>query len=375
LVSGRVGVALVSAIVFVVAGTSWFTVGQLKASTNHTPVLAEVSDAPNEPPADDGATDILLVGDDSRTDAQGVPLPDSVLKSLLRTQFDSGINTDTIILLRIPHNGGKAYAVSIPRDSYVSIPGYQDDKINAAYGVTKARTGSSVAGEKALIETVQDLTGVHVDHYVEINLYGFYLLSNAIGGVQVCLTHATSDPDSGADFSAGVQTISGADALSFVRQRKNLPGGDLSRIVRQQVFLAGAAHKVLSAGILTSPHALGALMDAMKKSLVTDPGLDPTTLLQEAQNLISGNIEFITIPVVNPDARSPSGQSIVQVDVPQVRQFMSSLVSSPPATSTHAPPPHVSTPATTATPAAPTVTQTADAPTPPVSIGGVRCVD
>src|SRR5262249_55503987 len=152
----------------------------------------------------------------------------------LRTEFDAGVNTDTIMVLRLPKNGGKAYAVSIPRDTYVSIPGYQDDKINSAYGVIKARTGSTVAGQKALIETVQNLTGVHVDHYVEVNLYGFYLLSKAIGGVPVCLLHSTSDPDSGADFRRGVQTVSGASALSFVRQRKNLPDGDLSRIVRQQ---------------------------------------------------------------------------------------------------------------------------------------------
>lgn len=380
-VTGRIAVALVSAVALAAVGVAWFTVDRFKASTNITPALAEVSSVPNQPPADDGATDILLVGDDSRTNAQGVPLPPSVL-SILRTQFDATVNTDTIILLRIPHNGGKAYAVSIPRDAYVAIPGYRDDKINAAYGVMEARTGKALDGEKALIETVQNLTGVHVDHYVEVNLYGFYLLSKAIGGVQVCLSRSTSDPDSGADFAAGVQTISGASALSFVRQRKGLPHGDLDRIVRQQVFLAAAAHKVLSAGTLTSTRALSALMDTMKQSLVTDPGLDITTLLQQAQNLISGNVEFTTIPVVNSNARSPSGQSIVSVNVAQVRQYMSSLISPPPPpTTTAAPPPTVTgkpaptTPTTTtaSTPKPPTTT--GQPPTAPVSINGTRCVD
>jgi LCP family protein required for cell wall assembly len=374
LIIGRTLIALVSAVALAAAGVSWFTLDKFKASTNVTSALAAVASEPNQPPPDDDATDILLVGDDSRTDAQGHPLPASVLSSL-RTQFDAGLNTDTIILLRLPHNGGKAYAVSIPRDTYVSIPGYQDDKINSAYGVIKSRTGSSVAGEKALIETVQNLTGVHVDHYVEVNLYGFYLLSKAIGGVRVCLRHSTSDPGSGADFAAGVQNISGANALSFVRQRKNLPGGDLGRIVRQQVFLAAAAHKVLSAGTLTSPTALSGLMTAMKKSLVTDPGLDLTTLVQQAQNLLAGNIEFVTIPVVNPNARSPGGQSIVQVDVHQVHRFLTTLtgqaaLAAPPALAASPPP------ATTAV-AAPTTTVAAPpkAPTPPVSIDGVRCVD
>jgi LCP family protein required for cell wall assembly len=366
LLAGKVVVVLVSAVALASVGVAWFTVHQFQASTNVTTALAQVSSETNQPPPDDGATDILLVGDDSRTDAQGEPLPTSVL-TRLRTQFDAGLNTDTIILLRLPHNGGKAYAVSIPRDTYVSIPGYQDDKINSAYGVIKSRTGSAVAGEKALIETVQHLTGVHVDHYVEVNLYGFYLLSKAIGGVRVCLRHSTSDPDSGADFAAGVHNISGASALSFVRQRKNIPGGDLGRIVRQQVFLASAAHKVLSAGTLTSPSALSGLMTAMKKSLVTDPGLDLTMLVAQAQALLAGNIEFVTIPVVNPNARSPRGQSIVQVDVDQVHQFLATLT-------TPALPAPTTAPATTVAPTT-TVATAPKAPTPPVGIDGVRCVD
>jgi LCP family protein required for cell wall assembly len=402
LVIGRTLVALVSAAALAATGVAWLTVDRFKASTNITTALAEVRAEPNQPPADDGADDILLVGDDSRTDARGVPLSTSELTQL-RTQFDAGVNTDTIMLLRLPHNGGRPYAVSIPRDTYVAIPGYRTDKINSAYGVTKARVDeqltaagqhdratrdreSSVAGQKALIETVQDLTGVHIDHYVEVNLYGFYLLSKAIGGVEVCLRHATSDPDSGSNFRAGAQLVSGANALSFVRQRKNLPGGDLDRIVRQQVFLASAARKVLSAGTLTSPTALSGLLNAMQRSLVTDPDLDLTTLVQQFQSLTDGGMEFLTIPVVNSNARSPSGQSIVSVDVGQVHRFMAALTgSAPAATTTPAPPKPAPTTATsttaTSTPATSTPATSTPAvvpsnePTPPVSVDGVRCVD
>lgn len=384
---GRTLLALVSALALVAVGVAWFTVDRFKANTNTTSALAQVGSEPNQPPVDDGATDILLVGDDSRTDAQGNALPNSVLKQL-RTQFDAGVNTDTIMLLRLPNNGGPTYAVSIPRDSYVTIPGYQTDKINSAYGVLKSRAAqqlrasgqkdratveqqSTAAGQKALIETVQNLTGVRVDHYVEVNLYGFYLLSNAIGGVEVCLKHGTSDPDSGSNFHAGTQLVSGANALSFVRQRKNLPNGDLDRIVRQQVFLASAAHKVLSAGTLTSPSALSGLLDALKKSLVTDPGLDFTSLVQQLQGLANGAMTFVTIPVVNSNARSATGQSIVQVDVNQVHQFMAALTH--PQTAT----PHTSKPApttTAGTPTTPAATPTNE-PTPPVSLDGVRCVN
>jgi LCP family protein required for cell wall assembly len=409
LVIGRVLVALVSAAALVAAGTGWLTVRTFQASTNTTNVFKQLTTAPNQPPTDDGATDILLVGSDSRDDAHGDPLPTSVLTQL-RTQFDAGLNTDTIIVLRIPHNGGQAYAISIPRDTYVSIPGYQDDKINSAYGVLKSRTAqqlraqggltsaqieaqSEQAGQAALIQSVQNLTGIHVDHYVEINLYGFYLLSKAIGGVPVCLRHATSDKDSGADFAAGEQTVSGAAALSFVRQREGLPHGDLDRIVRQQVFLASAAKKLLSAGTLTSPTALAGLRDTVQKSLVTDPGLDLLGFLQQAQSLLDGDVEFVTIPVVNINGRSPSGQSIVSVDVDQVHQFVNGLIAAtPPApsTTTPAPPTSVPTGATTTAPplttvappttTTPTTTTSApppptNEPTPPISVNGVRCVD
>lgn len=374
-VVGRIGLALVSTVALVAVGTAWFTVHTFQTNTNLTPALSEVSGEPDQPHADDGATDILLVGDDARTDARGVPLPASVLTSL-RTQFDAGLNTDTIILLRLPRGGGKAYAISIPRDTYVPIPGYRTDKINSAYGVVKSRTRSTTAGEKALIETVQHLTGVEVDHYVEVNLYGFYLLSKAIGGVQVCLRRPTSDPNSGADFRAGVQTVSGASALSFVRQRDGLPNGDLGRIQRQQVFLAAAARKVLSAGTLTSPHRLSGLLTALKRSVVTDPGLDLTTLVQQGQNFLDGDIEFVTIPVVNTNARSPRGQSIVQVDQGAVREFVHDLIAPPRATPTTTPvarPP--TSPAPTTSPVRPTSPAPPKAPTPPVSDRGVPCVD
>ncbi len=396
LITGRVVIAVVSALILVISGVAWYGVRTLQHNTNTTPVLSELNSQPNQPPPDDGATDILLVGDDARTDAQGRPLPTSVLTKL-RTQFDAGVNTDTIIVLRIPRNGGKAFAVSIPRDTYVPIPGWHDDKINAAYGVIQALNAQQLqdagdrdradiqqksrqAGQLALIESVQNLTGIHIDHYAEVNLYGFYLLSQAIGGVDVCLKHATSDKNSGADFRAGAQTVSGANALSFVRQRDNLPNGDLDRIVRQQVFLASAAKKVLSAGTLTNPAALGGLASALHSSLTTDPGLDIVTFAQQAQSLASGNVEFVTIPVVNDNARSPSGQSIVQVDVNAVHQFVTNLIAStpPPPTTTTTPPPASTHPPTTTTAAPPTTTPPpppTNEPTPPVSINGVPCVD
>ncbi|MFE2753481.1 LCP family protein [Actinosynnema sp. NPDC059335] len=341
-IAGRALVALLSAAVLAAAGYGWSTLKRVQESVNTTDVLTVLSDVPNAPPANDGATDILLVGSDSRTDAQGVALPEHVLRQL-RTEATDTVNTDTIIVMRVPHDGSKAHAVSIPRDTYVPIPDIGEEKINSAYGVTKYRTMERLAaegvadlaersklgdqaGRRALVQVVQDLTGVRVDHYAEINLYGFYLLTEVIGGVDVCLRQATSDPDSGADFRAGVQSISGGDALAFVRQRKGIPGGDLGRITRQQVFMSAAMSKLLSAGTLADPSRMSGLLDAVSKSIVVDEKLDLATFANQARGLAGGNVEFATIPVTGVGARNERGQSIVTVDPAEVKAFVTRLL-------------------------------------------------
>jgi len=340
-VAARVLIALLSAVVLAGSGYGWATLKRVRESVNTTNVLSVLSDVPNAPPMLDGATDILLVGSDSRTDAQGNQLPAGVLRQL-RTEASEGVNTDTIIVVRVPHDGGKAMAISIPRDTYVPIPDIGDDKINGAYGLTKYATVRRLenegvtdradlekqgdqAGRRALVQVVQDLTGVRVDHYAEINLYGFYLLTQVIGGVDVCLNAGTSDPSSGANFGAGRQRVTGGDALAFVRQR-NLPGGDLGRIRRQQVFLSAAVTELLSAGTFTDQGKLSGLLDAATKSIVVDDGLDLMTLAQQAKGIAGGSVEFATIPVVDINAHNERGQSIVQVDVPAVKAFVGQLL-------------------------------------------------
>ncbi len=217
------------------AGAGWATLGKLSADLRATDLLS----AP--PEVGDDATEILLVGSDSRTDARGNPLPVPVLKQL-RTERSAGLNTDTIMLVRVPDDGGAAHAVSIPRDTFVEIPGRGRYKINKAYGAAKSEAAEQREdgmSEGAEVQRASDRAGQRV--LVQI------------GGVDVCLNSPTTDPGSGADFPAGRQTVSGGDALSFVRQRGGLPRGDLDRIVRQQVFLAAVANKVLSTGTLTDP--------------------------------------------------------------------------------------------------------------------------
>ncbi|GLZ35688.1 LytTR family transcriptional regulator [Lentzea sp. NBRC 105346] len=341
LITGRVFFALLAVLTLAASGYSWVTLRQVQDSVNTTGILNVLDDIPNSPPVQDGATDILLVGSDSRTDAQGRPLPANVLQQL-RTEATDGVSTDTIILIRVPNNGGKAHAISIPRDTYVPIAGFREDKINAAYGAVKFLTAerlqaegvsdlaerekkSDEAGRKSLVQAVQELTGLRVDHYAEINLYGFYLLTEVIGGVPVCLKAPTSDPNSGANFRAGEQLVQGGDALSFVRQR-NMPGGDLGRIARQQAFMSSAVKQLLSAGTFTDRSKMNGLLNAVSKSVVVDEKLDIATLAQQAQGLASGNLEFATIPVTNIDFRNERGQSVVTVDRDAVKAFVAQLV-------------------------------------------------
>jgi cell wall biosynthesis protein len=291
---------------------------------------------------DDGAIDILLVGLDSRTDAHGNPLSEEELATL-KAGDEEATNTDTIILIRIPNNGRSATAISIPRDSYVAAPGLGKTKINGVYGQTReakraalVKAGASAqdaaaqgteAGREALIKTVADLTGVTVDHYAEIGLLGFALITDALGGVDVCLKQPVFEPLSGADFPAGQQRLSGPQALSFVRQRHELPRGDLDRVVRQQAVMASLAHRVISNQTLSSPTTLKRLEAAVQRSVVISSGWDIMDFVQQLQKLAGGNVAFATIPVLDGAGWSDDGmQSVVRVDPHQVQDWVGGLL-------------------------------------------------
>ncbi|TVT41045.1 LytR family transcriptional regulator [Amycolatopsis rhizosphaerae] len=331
---GRTVIALVSLSVFAGTWAGWFQVHRLTSSLSTVDVI---DPGASTSPADE--QNILLVGLDTRTDAQGNPLPQDLLDQLhAGDASDGGDNTDTMILVHIPAGGGNAVAFSIPRDSYVQLAGnYGKHKINSAYtyaqvaAMTKLRAQgvsgpqlnvqAAQAGAQNAIQTVQQLTGLKINHFASVNLVGFYDVSEAVGGVPVCLLAPVHDSYSGANFPAGQQTISGAQALAFVRQRHGLLNGDLDRIRRQQAFMASMAHTVLSAGTLTNPTKLGNLIDALRKTVVLDQGWDILTFAQQLRNLSGGKIQFNTIPVINVDYKTSDGDSI-QVDPAQIQAFI-----------------------------------------------------
>ncbi|MBV8181741.1 MAG: LCP family protein [Mycobacterium sp.] len=330
-------IATMAAIVVVLAtGVAWGRVRSFEDGIYHifAPSLGHGGD--------DGAIDILLVGMDSRTDAHGNPLSAQELASL-KAGDEVASNTDTIILVRIPNNGKSATAISIPRDTYVSAPGLGKTKINGVYGQTKeekrvslvesrvapaeAEAQGTEAGREALIKTVADLTGVTVDHYAEIGLLGFSLITDALGGVNVCLKEPVYEPLSGADFPAGWQKLNGPQALSFVRQRHDLPRGDLDRVVRQQVVMASLAHQVISGKTLSSPATMNRLQQAIQRSVVLSSGWDIMDFVNQLQKLAGGKIAFATIPVLDESGWSDDGMhSVVRVDPHQVQDWVRGLL-------------------------------------------------
>lgn len=349
LLVGRAGVALVSAAVLALSGYGWMLSRQFTGSLSTSAVLDHSRGTyPAQSPFSFplgllGPMNVLLVGLDSRTDNQGNPLPPPVLAALHAGGDDGELNTDTLMLVHVPADPAQpTVAVSIPRDSYVSVPGFGMHKINSAYargmrnaesalaarGVTGPQLGQLArqAGGRELVQTVEQLTGVTLDHYVEVNLASFYEITQAVGGVPVCLKAPVHDSYSGADFPAGPQTVFGAAALAFVRQRYGLPRGDLDRILRQQAFLSGLAHRMLSGDVLTHPMAVAALDRVIARYLVTDPGWDLTGLIEQARSMNAGSLKFRTIPTGRIDLPTPDGEA-VQVDPEQVQQFITDLTS------------------------------------------------
>lgn len=225
----------------------------------------------------------LLVGSDSR---EGL---DEEERGELATGDVSGQRTDTIMLLHLPESGRPAL-VSLPRDSLVEIPGYGEERINAAY---------AFGGAPLLVETVESATGVRVDDYVEIGFGGFASIVDGLGGVQVCLDEAIQDPKAGLDLPVGCQELDGPDALGYARTRYTATA-DLGRVQRQRDFLGAIADKAISPATLLNPLTLVRTTLAGGDALVLDEDTGPIDLARFAVGLRSvtgGGGDTLTVPL------------------------------------------------------------------------------
>lgn len=214
---------------------------------------------------------------------------------------DYGSHTDTMMLVHLAGDGQHITTVSLPRDTLVTIPDWTDSN-GKHHAATQAKLNSafSLGGPKLMVRTVEGATGVTIDHYAELNFAGFLRMVDALGGVQVCLAKATKDKNSGLNLPAGRQTVTGAQALAYVRARYIDPSADIGRMKRQQKFIGAMAKKALSGSTLTNPVKLDGFLSALASSVKTDDGLGPNQMVDLVDRFKAINpsaITMMTVPI------------------------------------------------------------------------------
>lgn len=269
------------------------------------PAAAEVDEG-----ADTPVQNWLLVGSDSRADRDDAGDDGPRWRP-------GGQRADTIMLVHLPADRSRVYLVSLPRDAWVPIDGHGTAKINAAL---------SYGGPPLLIATVEQLTGVRVDHFAMLDFAGFELMTDALGGVDVRVAETVTDPLRDVTWTAGTHRLDGEQALQFVRQRHNLPGGDFDRIKRQQAFLKGLAGRVTDRGVLTNPLQLNAFLDAATRAVSVDESVTLgglRSLALELRSVRANDIVFMTTPVTG--LGTEGDQSVVHLDAAESGRLFDAL--------------------------------------------------
>jgi LCP family protein required for cell wall assembly len=264
----------------------------------------------NGRPAAAAGTNWLIAGSDSR---QGLTRKQELQLATGKLSDAAGQRSDTILILHIPSGGGKPVLVSIPRDSYVPIPGYGESKINAAF---------DLGGPKLLAETVQNVTGLHIDHYMGIGFGGFVSVVNAVGGVRMCLPGPMVDPKAGLNLKAGCQTLNGDQALGYVRTR-NFALSDLQREQDQRLFLKALLSKMTSPSVLLNPFAIIPAATGSANTLTVSQGTTVYDLMHVAFAL--RNPETTTVPLASLDFQTPNDGVAVQWDQSQALKLFNDL--------------------------------------------------
>ncbi|GAA3981460.1 hypothetical protein GCM10023085_74710 [Actinomadura viridis] len=269
-----------------------------------------------------GAMTILVAGVDRR---EGLTREQQRAARLGR---EAGERSDTMLLVHVARNHDRVTVVSLPRDSYVTIPAHRSNGSEGAKGSSvPSRPGKltwayQFGGPDLTVDTVKRATGVSIDHYVEVNFYGFVSMVDALGGVDVCTEQPINDRKSGLVLPAGKSHLDGLKALGFARARYTLTGGsDLGRIDRQQQFMAAMMKQALNTRTLSDPVKSSRFLNAALKSLRVDDDLADNLpkLADQMKNLSTDNLTFANVPLSNPDHNAvlwnaPGAQSTVLWD-------------------------------------------------------------
>jgi LCP family protein required for cell wall assembly len=202
----------------------------------------------------------------------------------------------------MPGDHQSVQVVSLPRDSWVNIPGYGMNKINAAL---------ALGGPPLMVSTVEQATGLTVNDYVEINFVGFVRVIDALGGVNICLPFAVNDSYTGLHLPAGHHHVDGVTALEFARDRHSFVTSDLARIDDQQQLVSSAFVQASTAGALTDPVRLQQVVSAVTSAVTVDRGFNVTQLADEMRGIQPADVSFTTVPIATPDYQTPTGESAV----------------------------------------------------------------
>lgn len=305
-------IAVVTSIaVLATAGAGWALLSFYDGKISRITGLDLGDDRPADLPRD--AQNILIVGSDSRGElAAGEGTQGT------GDDFVTGQRADTVILAHLYGDADQAELISFPRDSWVTVPAHTDPDTGELVEERESKLNSALfeGGPALLIDTIEQLSGLHVDHYMQIDFDGFQAVVNKLDGVEVCLPEAAKEKDSGIDLPAGRSVIQGDQALAFVRQRKGLPNGDIDRIRRQQQFIGAIVRKVLSAGTLLNPVRLNGVITVATESLDVDEGTSIDDLQRFAlrmRGFDAGGVVFTTVPIADVNGVRQR-QSVVLLD-------------------------------------------------------------
>jgi LCP family protein required for cell wall assembly len=278
LILGTVAVVLIAGL----AGSYFWLDGKLNKSVT-LPVTSLTS----------AGTNWLITGSDSRAGLSRAEI------DALHVGFDEGtLNSDSIMLLHM--GSGRPVLISIPRDSYVDIPGHGWNKMNAAL---------AYGGASLLIQTVENATGLKIDHYMGIGFGGLVAVVNKIGGVPICLKSALNDSYSGVHLSAGCHNLNGTQALAFVRDRHSFATEDLQRIQDQRAFLSALLNKATSPGVYLNPFTALPFGSTAASSMSVDTGTSLLDLVHAASAL--RDPETGTVPIADDNYYTSAGDSVL----------------------------------------------------------------
>ena len=296
--------------VVVLASVSWLGLGVVSGNIARISVFSGLEDRPEKTSK---ALNYLLVGSDTR---EGLTKAELKALRVGSTATAAGGRSDTMLLVHISKDRDKAYLVSFPRDSLVTIPAHlstngktqipaRENKLNAAF---------SFGGAPLLIETIESETNLKIDHYIEISFAGFAGIVNALGGIEVCTKVDIDDPKSHLVLSAGTHTLDGIEALKYVRTRDFDGRGDIGRMQRQQQFMSSVLNKATSTGVLLNPIKIVNFMNAAISTVKMDENLSKEDLLnlaKQMRGLSSGNVRTLTVPLSTANGRAAGVGSVV----------------------------------------------------------------